>query len=140
MSIPVALPTLADTMARYGFAYLLTSTDGGGAPHAVAVTPVLRGEALVIGDLGRRSRSNIGPRPAVALVWPPKDEGDYSLIVDGQAAVEGDRVRISPTRAVLHRPAPPAAAGGTGASVAVGASGGCSADCVELDPGVGRRG
>lgn len=131
MSIPVALPTLADTMARYGFAYLLTSTDGGGAPHAVAVTPVLRGEALVIGDLGRRSRSNIGPRPAVALVWPPKDEGDYSLIVDGQASLDGEMLTVVPTRAVLHRPAP----AGTEAE-----PGRCGADCVELGTGVAASG
>ena len=123
MSIPVALPTLADAIARYRFAYLLTSSDGGKAPHAVAVTPVLRGEALVIGDLGSKSRSNAGQRPAVALVWPPKDEGDYSLIVDGQASLDGETLTVVPTRAVLHRPAP------AGIEAAPGR---CGADCVEL--------
>lgn len=125
MSIPVALSTLADAIARYRFAYLLTSSDAG-APHAVAVTPMLKGGALVIDGLGRRTRSNAAQRPAVALVWPPGNEGDYSLIVDGQASLDGEILSVEPTRAVLHRPAP------AGAEAAPGH---CGADCVELGTG-----
>ena len=139
MSIPVELPSLADVIGRYRFAYLMTTNERG-APHAVAVTAVLREGELIVDGIGRRTRANALARSIVGLVWPPQIPSDYSLIVDGQAAVDGDRVRITPTRAVLHRPAPAAAVEGAEAAVAAGASGGCGADCVELDPGVGRRG
>jgi len=45
-------------------------------------------------------------------------------IVDGQAVVTNESLRITPTRAVLHRPAPSPAPKG---------SGGCGSDCVELE-------
>ncbi len=124
MSIAVELSNLAHALARYRFAYLLTSSAAGAAPHAVAVSARLHDGALLIDGVGRRTRDNAQQRPAVGLVWPPAAEQDYSLIVDGQAAIDGEGLRITPTRAVLHRPAPrPAerAAAGT-----------CGSDCVEL--------
>ena len=124
MSIAVELPKLADTLARYRFAYLMTSSADGGAPHAVAVSARLQDGVLLVDGAGRRTRGNALQRPAVGLVWPPAVESDYSLIVDGQAAVDGERLRITPTRAVLHRPAPP--------SAQPAAPGRCGADCVEL--------
>lgn len=124
MSIPVELPTLRDVMARYRFAYLLTGSAQG-APHAVAVTPVLEGGVLVIDGVGRRSRENLLARPAVGLVWPPAFASDYSLIVDGQAAMEDESLRIAPTRAVLHRPAPRA-------PQAPAEPGACGSDCMQL--------
>lgn len=122
MSISVDVSKLAETMARYRFAYLLTASDRG-APHAVAVTPVLEGGELVVEDTGRRTRDNAVQRPAVALVWPPEAASDYSLIVDGHAVVARGPLRITPTRAVLHRPAPPRPPAAPGA---------CGSDCVEL--------
>lgn len=122
MSIPVELSTLAEVMARYRFAYLLTSAAQG-APHAVAVVPVLQEGRLLIDAVGRRTRENLLARPAVGLVWPPAAENDYSLIVDGQATLSGDVLQIAPTRAVLHRPAPRAEAAAPGT---------CGSDCVEL--------
>jgi hypothetical protein len=121
MSIPVDLSKLAEAMGRYRFAYLLTSSDRG-APHAVAVMAVLHDGELVVSDAGRRTRDNALQRPDIALVWPPQLEGDYSLIVDGQAVAAGSDLRISPVRAVLHRPArrQPATPGA------------CGSDCVEL--------
>ena len=56
MSIPIDLPTLADVMARYAFAYLLTN-PGQGAPHAVAVLPRLAHGRLVLDSVGRRTRT-----------------------------------------------------------------------------------
>lgn len=123
MSIAVELPKLPDALSRYGFAYLLTSRAEG-APHAVAVTPRLDGGVLVIDGVGRRSRENLLARPVVGLVWPPQSASDYSLIVDGQAAMDGESLRIAPIRAVLHRPAPPHAG--------PAAPGACGSDCVEL--------
>lgn len=122
MSIAVDLSELAQTMARYRFAYLLTASPQG-APHAVAVVPTPDGSALVIDGIGRRTRENLMRQSAVGLVWPPQDEAGYSLIVDGQAAPDGERLRITPTRAVLHRPAPRPGPVDPGT---------CGSDCVEL--------
>jgi hypothetical protein len=122
MSIPVDLAKLAETIARYRFAYLLTASERG-APHALAVTPVLQGGELVVNKTGRRTRDNAQQRPDVALVWPPQTEADYSLIVDGHAIVAGEGLRITPARAVLHRPAP---------SSEPAAPGACGSDCVEI--------
>jgi hypothetical protein len=122
MSIPVDLSKLAEAMARYRFAYLLTSSERG-APHALAVTPVLQGGELVVNKTGRRTRDNAQQRADVALVRPPLSEADYSLIVDGQAVVAGEGLRITPARAVLHRPAP---------SREPAVPGACGSDCVEI--------
>jgi len=122
MTIPVDLSKLAETLERYRFAYLMTSSEQG-APHAVAVNAVLQGGELVVNETGRRTRDNAAQRPEVALVWPPQAESDYSLIVDGRAVVEGSGLRIAPARAVLHRPAPPRQAA---------APGSCASDCVEI--------
>lgn len=126
MGIPVELLSLADVIARYRFAYLMT-TNANGAPHAVAVSAALQGGELVVIRIGRHTRENALERPAVALVWPPQTESDYSLIVDGQAVVIGELLRITPVRAVLHRSAP---------SREPMSSGACESDCVELDPGI----
>ncbi|MFT3720905.1 pyridoxamine 5'-phosphate oxidase family protein [Pseudorhodoferax sp.] len=122
MSMPVALPELSQAMERYRFAYLLTHSAQG-APHAVAVVPVLEGGVLKIGGIGRRTRQNLLARPDVGLVWPPGDPSGYSLIVDGQAALAGEVLHVVPSRAVLHRPAPRPGPAEPGA---------CGSDCVEL--------
>ena len=122
MSIPVELSDLAQALARYRFAYLMTA-GAQGSPHAVAVNPVLQGGELVIGGAGRRTRANAQERPTVGLVWPPAQEDDYSLIVDGEARMVGEQLHIQPQRAVLHRPAPAPQAK---------AEGGCASDCLEL--------
>jgi hypothetical protein len=126
MTIPVPLDRLrAAVEERGGSAYLLTVSDDG-RPHAVHLPTAWEGERLVA-EVGRRTAANAGARPAVSLLFAVRGAGDYSLIVDGSAAVEpgadGPRVLVSPTRAVLHRAAAlpdPAAA--------------CGADCVPLLP------
>jgi hypothetical protein len=123
MSIPVKLPSFANVITRYRLAYLMT-TSAKGAPHAAPVAAVLQGGDLVVNGIGRRTRENALARPAVGLIWPPQSEADYSLIVDGQAVVTGESLRITPTRAVLHRPAP---------SPEPHMSGVCGSDCVELE-------
>ncbi|MDQ2883923.1 MAG: hypothetical protein M3Y48_22910 [Actinomycetota bacterium] len=57
------------------------------------------------------------------MVWPPADPGDYSLIVDGVGSMRDDELAVAPTRAVLHRPAPPRT---------TPTGDGCESDCVEL--------
>lgn len=121
MSIGVAIGQLASTMANYRFAYLLTVTNDGRA-HAVAVTPSVSGDTLLLEGAGTKSRANAAQRPSVSLVWPPAQADDYTLIVDGQSSESGDGLAISPTRAVLHRPH----AGGPGSPT------GCDSDCVPI--------
>lgn len=105
MSIPVALPDLARTLGNYGFAYLLT-TSSQGTPRVVAIQPVLEDGVFTIHGVGQGTRACIAARPQVTLLWPPRDRGDHSLISDGSAEVTGTLVRVAPTHAVLHRPAP----------------------------------
>ncbi|MCE3551479.1 pyridoxamine 5'-phosphate oxidase family protein [Pseudonocardia sp. RS11V-5] len=120
MSIAVPTDELASTVARYDFAYLLTIGDDG-RPHVTAVSPVVTDTGLVVGDLGRRTRGNLAARPVVTLVWPPGSAEGYSLIVDGGSSLSGDALVVTPTRAVLHRPA-----------AAPDPGPGCGADCVEI--------
>jgi hypothetical protein len=105
MSLKVELGELAKTLEPYGFAYLVTVGDGGRA-HVLAVTPVLGGDGLVVGGVGRHSQENATERPDVTLVWPPAEPGGFSLLVDGAATVDGETITVAPTKAVLHRPAP----------------------------------
>jgi hypothetical protein len=129
MSVSVKLPDLRSATDDFGWAYLLSSGDD--RPHVVAVTPTWDGEELCF-PVGRSSARNAVARPSVTLCYPPLDPGGYSLIVDGNAAVEGDdpaSVRFTPTAAVLHRPAAPGSAVGTT---------GCASDCLPLDSRVSR--
>jgi hypothetical protein len=101
MSIPVGLESLrTEVEASGGVAFLLTVSEGT-SPHAVSAAPTWDGTDLVVGA-GRTTARNVTAAPSVTLLWPRSGE-DYSLIVDGSGAVEGDVVRITPTRAILHR-------------------------------------
>jgi hypothetical protein len=112
MSIPVPLPELAGTMARFGSAPYLLTVDPDGAPHAASVTVEWlpeapdHGERCLVAGAGRRTAANLRANDALALLWPPPAPGDYSLIVDGTGVVreEGPHlvVTIRPTSAVLH--------------------------------------
>jgi hypothetical protein len=101
---------------------LLTVSDDA-RPHAVAVAAAWDGAALAL-SVGKRTAANASARPQVSLLWPPNEPGGYSLIVDGTAAAtrEEGRIAVTPTRAVLHRPA----------ATPEAAKPGCSADCVPI--------
>ena len=58
----------------------------------------------------------MGERPDVTMLWAPVEDGGFSLIVDGRASVDGERVVLRPEKAILHRQA---AGGGS--------------DCVKLE-------
>jgi len=101
MSVPVALEGLREQIeAMPPDVFLLTVSDGT-SPHAVSAEVRWEGEQLVVGA-GRTTARNVAAAPAVTLLWPASGE-DYSLIVDGSGAVDGDVVRITPERAILHR-------------------------------------
>jgi hypothetical protein len=122
MSIPVPLAELAQTIARYSLVYLLTISEGERV-HAVAASAAVEGDRLRVPALGRRSLANCAARRSVSLLWPPADEGGYSLIVDGDAELADGGVLIRPSRAVLHRSG--AATGSTDADAR-------ASDCVEV--------
>lgn len=124
MSIPVALDALRAALGeRPAVAYLLTVSDDG-RPHAVHVGTAWDGDRLVA-DVGTTTARNAAARPSVSLLYPVRTDGDYSLIVDGTAEVAahggGRRVRIAPTKAILHRPATAPEPGAA-----------CADDCVPL--------
>lgn len=122
VSITVDLDMLAGTLGDFSFAYLVTVGDDYRA-HTVAVDPVMTGGALVVASVGNSTRRNAGAHPDVTLVWPPREPGGYTLIVDGTAADAGAGLRIEPVGAVLHRkPAPDSSPSATG----------CGDDCVPL--------
>lgn len=105
----VDLQALADALADYPYAYLITVDDDYRA-HTVTVEPQLREATLDVGLIGGRTRNNLAQRADVTLLWPPAEPGGYSLIVDGSAEVtdaeaETARLTVVPTRALLHRDA-----------------------------------
>ena len=121
MSVKVDLDQLAVTLDDYAFGYLITVSDDHRA-HTVAVDPVLREGVFDVGGVGNSTRRNAAAHPGVTLLWPPREPGGYSLIVDGQADFVGDQLQVIPQRAVLHRPAVPG----------VPTASGCGDDCVPL--------
>jgi hypothetical protein len=127
MSIPVALETLRAEAERYGATPFLLTVSDDGRPHSVSIAAAWDGGALRA-KTGKRSAANVAARRLVSVLWPPIEPGGYSLIVDGEGAVEGDgddaRVVVRPTRGVLHRPAASPAA----------IPDGCSADCKPILP------
>ncbi|KZS84880.1 MULTISPECIES: hypothetical protein [Mycobacterium] len=121
----VDLTRLAAALADYPFAYLITVDDDYRA-HTVTVEPVLRGVVLDVGLVGGGTRKNLAQRRDVTLLWPAREPGGYSLIVDGSAEVaqageETVRLGVVPTRALLHREADPDSPA---------AAKGCRHDCV----------
>ena len=125
MSIRVALDELRAAIADTDRApYFLTVSEDG-RPHSVAADATWQGDELALA-VGNRTLANAAARPLVSLVWPARDAGGYTLIVDADVSItkgggEGDNlVRVRPTRAVLHRPA----SGPTESA--------CGADCVPL--------
>jgi hypothetical protein len=125
MSVKVDLDGLADELANYTFAYLITVGDDFRV-HTVAVDPVLTDGVIGVGSAGRHTRANLAEHPAVTMIWPPREPGGYSLIIDGTGELSGDEVRVVPNRAVLHRKAAPESPAATS---------GCMHDCVPIEEG-----
>jgi hypothetical protein len=116
---------LAEALDGFRFAYLVT-VDDDYRVHTVTVEPELRERVMDVGLIGGKTHKNIESRSAVTLLWPPREPGGYSLIVDGRAEVadsDGDtaELRVVPTRALLHRNADPNTPG---------SAKGCLHDCV----------
>ena len=98
MSVKVDLNRLADKLADYTFAYLVTVDDNYHA-HTVAVEPHLVDGIIDVGPVGGHTRRNLAMHEGVTLIWPPRQPGGYSLIIDGRgqpAATDDDTNRSCP--------------------------------------------
>jgi Pyridoxamine 5'-phosphate oxidase len=103
MSIPVEIPKLAEALADFGAGYLLTAAADGRV-KAVTVEPTLV-DGVLRCPTSRGSARNLAANPAATLVfWPRQDHG-YSLLVDGTAVADDEAIAFTPETAVLHRPA-----------------------------------
>ena len=102
MSIAVSLDDLPGKLAEYPWCYLVT--NGEERPHVLAVKPTAVSSGLRC-ETGHSSRANVARNPLVVMVFPPHEADGLSLLVDGQAEVNGDGIVVSPTWAVLHRSA-----------------------------------
>jgi hypothetical protein len=106
MSIAVPLDDVAHEVARRDFAYLLTVDDEGRA-RVLALVPECADDGALRFRVGSaRATERVRQRPKVSMVFPPCADDPLSLVVDGDAVVDGDVVVVRPTWAVRHRPAP----------------------------------
>jgi len=106
MAKSVDLARLAELLPGYGFAYLVTVGDDFRV-RTTAITPIFDGARVDVGPVGSHGRENLSTRDTVTLVWPAREVGEYSLIVDGRAELPDDPagpVLVTPTKALLHRP------------------------------------
>lgn len=123
MSVPVDVAKLANQLEAYGTAgYVLTVRDDH-TPHIAHVTFTLADGELRCGA-SRTAAANVAARPRISLLWPPHEPGGYSMIVDGDAHVDGDELVVVPTTGVLHRPAQP--------NAEASAPGACESDCAPI--------
>ena len=124
MSIRVELPELPNHIVRRGGGFLLTSIMDS-RPHAAHLpfqVAAADGQVQLRAEVGRTSHANCRNRSAVTVLFPAVPAGsgnaeaaivdgvnvdEYSLIVDGEARVDGDsHVIVAVTGSVFHRPAP----------------------------------
>lgn len=126
MSIRVDMNRLPQEIVDRGPGFLMTSIMDS-RPHAAHQrfeVATDQGQVELRAHVGRTSHANCQSRPSVTVLWPavfddggssdpdtePGAEPDvdrYSLIVDGEARVDGpEHVIITVTGAVFHRPAP----------------------------------
>lgn len=103
MSIPVEIDALADVLSGFGPGYLLTA-DTAGRVKVVSVAPRLE-DGILVCPPSRGSARNLADNPRATVVYPPLREGAMTLLVDGTATADDDGIAVTPTSAVLHRPA-----------------------------------
>jgi hypothetical protein len=105
----VEMADLPNEIVTRGPGFLLSSVLDS-RPHAVHQyfeVAAEGGQVELRTPVGATARGNVGMRPSVSVLWPPQEPGGFSLIVDGEARLDGDdHVVISVTGAVLHRYAP----------------------------------
>jgi hypothetical protein len=103
MSIAVPLDELEARLDDFPWGYLVTVRDDGRAQSLAVPTQYVDGALIAV--VGARAAANAAARPNVTLLFPGPTGRDMSLIVDGDATLEDEQIRITPTWAVMHRPA-----------------------------------
>jgi hypothetical protein len=106
MSVAVPLSELHEQVLRFGFHPYIVTVSGDCTPRVTSVRVSWEGDFLVA-PAGRRTAAAIDANDTVALLWPSASPGDYALIVDGVAEIQGTtphalRAVIQPSKAVLH--------------------------------------
>ena len=104
MSIAVPLADLEAKLAEYPWCYLVTVSDDQRA-HLLAVPTQFVDGVFAAVSRSWHALERHDRRPEVTLVFPPASGTEMSLIVDGHARVFDEHVEVTPTNAVLHRPA-----------------------------------
>lgn len=135
VSVPVDVAKFAEQINLYGTAGYVLSVRDDHTPHIAHVTFTLANGELRCGA-SRSAAANVASRSRISLLWPPTEPGGYSMIVDGDARIEGDELVVVPVSGVLHRPAQPNG-GPNGAShaeptEASSSSGACQSDCAPI--------
>lgn len=125
MSIPVEIDDLARALEDFGDGYLLTT--GGRGVKAVTVTATVEDGVVRVPGPSRGTSANLDADPTATLLFPPRQPRGHTLLVDGTAETAADGFVLTPSSAVLHRPADHAdhadrAGRGTGSSA-------CGHDC-----------
>ena len=105
MSVRVGPEKLREEVSRFGHLAYLVTTGADGRPHAVSVHLDLTDDDSLVFRAGKRTTANAAERALVCVLWSPVETEGFSLIVDGTASVDGDRVTVRPEAAVLHRQA-----------------------------------
>ncbi|MGE0880368.1 MAG: hypothetical protein AB7L13_24085 [Acidimicrobiia bacterium] len=125
MSIPVEIERLREQIERFGPSPYVLTVSSEARPHAVSINVLWDGDVLVA-SVGKKTVVNAAEHEAISLLWPPVENGGYSLIVDGVASVvrsdDGGTMRFEPTKGVLHR----------NAVAPSDATSGCGNDCVPI--------
>jgi hypothetical protein len=103
VSIAVGLDELEQALADRPWGYVITISDRQQTRLLAVPTRLVDGVLLV--EAGGGTAASAAARPDVTMVFPPASGTEYSLIVDGRADVGDGTIRITPTNAVLHRPA-----------------------------------
>lgn len=117
MSVRVAVDELGRFVGAFEWGYLVSL--GSDRPQIEAQRVRWSEGHLLLAGVGQTSMANISRKPRVTVMWPPiaaaevidgMPEG-FTLIVDGDAVIaeraKRTAIRIRPTAAVFHRPAPP---------------------------------
>jgi Pyridoxamine 5'-phosphate oxidase len=122
IELATALSRLETAVRERGPGAYVMTVSADGCPHVTYARVRWEGDGLTA-EVGTRTALNAQAKPMVTLLFAVRNDHDYSLIVDGSAAVEpgGQRLFLTPTRAVLHRPGLPADPASS-----------CGADCVPL--------
>ncbi|MEQ1702063.1 MAG: pyridoxamine 5'-phosphate oxidase family protein [Ilumatobacteraceae bacterium] len=119
MSRTVEFADVQRRITEFGERATLITVTADHRPHVVTglIQPI--GDHLAT-RVGSRTAANLAERPAITLTWSPLPGGDYILILDGTAELNGDpgsdgvtEITISVERGILHRVAELPASGPT---------------------------